>query len=196
MILILQNTSNTPAVREEQTQVRKKINAEKNKTRKELGQRKEDREDQMQWFAKIAKMHDTEYSKYLPTRYTGNDIYSAAENPMAQDDEADQKKLKELFSVFELDEWGRAGLEVGNKEEAEKNQANANASSLIQGAQYYSKIHAVQNSDRLPEPRNPWKDKAFDPSKHVNTQIQVGGQRAIRHCLQLSDESVAKIHLP
>ena len=45
MILVLQNTSNTPAVREEQTQVRKKINAEKNKTRKELGQRKEDRED-------------------------------------------------------------------------------------------------------------------------------------------------------
>ena len=121
MISVLSNPSSTPAVREEQTQVRKKINAEKNKTRKELGQRKEDREDQMQWFAKIAKMHDTEYSKYLPPRYTGNDIYNAAENPMAQDDEADQKKLKELFSVFELDEWGRVGLEVGNKEEAEKN---------------------------------------------------------------------------
>lgn len=121
MILVLQNTLNTPEIQEQKTQVRKKINAEKNKTRKELGQRKEDREDQMQWFAKIAKMHDTEYSKYLPPRYTGNDIYSAAENPMAQDDEADQKKLKELFSVFELDEWGRVGLEVGNKEEAEKN---------------------------------------------------------------------------
>ena len=66
-------------------------------------------------------MHDSEYSKYLHPRYTGNDHYNGTENPMAQDDEADQKKLKELFSVFELDEWGRVGLEVGNKEEAEKN---------------------------------------------------------------------------
>ena len=40
---------------------------------------------------------------------------------MAQDDDADQKKLRKLFSTFELDKWGKAGLEIGNKEEAEAN---------------------------------------------------------------------------
>lgn len=75
----------------------------------------------MQWFEKISKMHDAEYVKYLPPRYSGNDIYQDNENCMAQDDDADQKKLRELFSTFELGEWGKAGLEIGNKEEAEAN---------------------------------------------------------------------------
>ena len=71
----------------------------------------------MGWFEKIVKLHDNEYTKYMPTRYTGNDV----DVTMAQDDEADQKKLKELYEGFELDEWGKTGLEIGNKEEAANN---------------------------------------------------------------------------
>ena len=188
MIVVLQNTSTT--MQEETLRVQKKLKAEKRNTLNELGHRKEEREEQMQWFEKIAKMHDAEYTKYLPTRYMGNDIYPANENCMAQDDEADQNKLKELFSTFELNEWGKAGLEIGNKEEAEANQPGADATNMMQGMHYQCDIHTIQVNERLPEPWNPWKDKAFDHTKHVNTQIQVGGQQAIRHCLQLSDESV------
>ena len=94
-----------------------KIKLEKKQTQKEYQHRKEDREEQMGWFEKIVKLHDNEYTKYMPTRYTGNDV----DVTMAQDDEADQKKLKELYEGFELDEWGKTGLEIGNKEEAANN---------------------------------------------------------------------------
>ena len=92
--------------------------------------RKEENEEQRRFFSKIVEMHSKEYSKYsIQNRLAYANSYMNGENVEAGgnpedaemlDEEANSKRMKRMFDKFTLEEWGKFGLEIGERDDPEQ----------------------------------------------------------------------------
>ena len=75
-------------------------------------------------------MHSKEYEKYSiqnrlaqANSYQGGDEVEAAGNPEDAemfDEEANSNRVKKMFGRFNLQDWGKYGLEIGERDDPEQ----------------------------------------------------------------------------
>lgn len=102
----------------EKKKVRDEVKAER-KNNQSMLNRKEENDDQLDWFKKIMKMHTNSCGIYTAYQMDGGEDVEMTnaqhEADSEHDDEVDSKRLKSLFETFNLDSYGKTGLEINQE---------------------------------------------------------------------------------
>jgi len=126
-------------------------------------------------------------------------------------DEEESKKVEQMLSSFELDGYGKAGIQVTNDDAEERMlDADQNAQQGLNqngAANYIHEVHEIQvmlrpNVIRAMEVKsggggagNPLVVGAEDTDLHRRAKMKVGGQTTVSHCLSQYTLSGTK-HMP
>ena len=184
-------SSSDRSLQDDKRRLQNQLNRDKQEQSQDIANIKAKNQEQMKQFRMLVNLHQKETDKFKPNNFFS---MAATVDPANNDQEmAETNKLKQCLEKFDLDNYGKHGIELSEDEVGDQPPAGGGADHF--NIWYEPAVHKHQNKTKIRLVKEPQARAEYvPPSREV--QAEIGGQKPSTHCRPLRAEYVEKIPLP